>query len=97
MDCLQAMEVKAGMDMGHLAGRFGDRITFCGGIDIRVVASNDLRAIDAELQRRITPVMEAGSGYILHSDHSIPPTVEHDTLKYFFDTGRRLAEQLQKG
>ena len=94
MDCLQAMEVKAGMDLPKLAARFGDRISFCGGIDIRVVASNDRAAIDEELDRKIRPVLEMGSGYILHSDHSIPPEVEHDTLKYFFDHGRRITERM---
>jgi len=94
MDCLQAMEVKAGMDMPRLAAKFGGRIAFCGNIDIRIIASNDFRKIDEELNRKIIPVLEAGSGYILHSDHSIPPEVEHDTLKYFFDHGRRVAERL---
>jgi len=94
MDCLQAMEVKAGMDMPRLAEKYADRIAFCGNIDIRIVASNDVQAIDEELTRKIVPVLERGSGYILHSDHSIPPEVEHDTLKYFFDHGRRIVERM---
>jgi uroporphyrinogen decarboxylase len=94
MDCLQAMEVKAGMDMPALAKAHGDKISFCGNIDIRIVATNDFKAIDEELNRKIRPVLEMGSGYILHSDHSIPPEVEHDTLKYFFDHGRRITERL---
>ena len=93
MDCLQAMEVKAGMDLPTLAKAYGDRIAFCGGVDIRVVASNDFDAIACELDRKIKPVLDMGSGYILHSDHSIPPDVEHDTLKYFFDYGRRITER----
>jgi uroporphyrinogen decarboxylase len=93
MDCLQAMEVKAGMDMPRLAETFGGRIAFCGNIDIRIVASNDRKAIDEELDRKIIPVLKKGSGFILHSDHSIPPEVEYDTLRYFFDHGRRLPER----
>lgn len=93
MDCLQAMEVKAGMDMPRLAEKFGDRITFCGNIDIRIVSTNDRKAINEELDRKILPLLERGIGYILHSDHSIPPTVEHDTLRYFFDHGRRITER----
>jgi len=89
MDCLQAMEVKAGMDMPHLAEEFGDKISFCGNIDIRIVASNNLEKIDEELNRKIIPVLKAGTGYILHSDHSIPPDVEYDTLRYFLDHGRK--------
>ncbi len=85
MDCLQAMEVKAGMDLASLAKRFGDRISFCGGIDIRVIASNDRQAIVEETRRRVGPVLECGSGYILHSDHSIPPDVDYATLRFFFE------------
>jgi uroporphyrinogen decarboxylase len=94
MDCLQAMEVKAGMDMPRIAEEFGDRIAFCGNIDIRIVASNDRQAIDDEITRKVTPVLKMGSGYILHSDHSIPPEVDHDTLAYFFQHGSRLPERI---
>jgi len=94
MDALQAMEVKAGMDMPRIAETFADRIAFCGNIDIRIIASNDFAAIDEELNRKIVPILKAGTGYILHSDHSIPPDVEHDTLNYFFDHGRRITERI---
>lgn len=94
MDCLQAMEVKAGMDMPRLFKAYGDRISFFGNIDIRIIASNDRRAIDEELNLKILPVLRNGGGYILHSDHSIPPDVEHDTLVFFFERGRRITERL---
>ncbi len=87
MDCLQAMEVKAGMDMPRLAAAFADRISFCGNLDIRVIATNDRAAIDAELKRKIPPVLRLGTGFIVHSDHSIPPDVEHGTLHEFFERG----------
>lgn len=93
MDCLQAMEVKAGMDVTRLAESFGGQIAFCGNIDIRTIASNDRAAIDAELEKKIPAVLKTGSGYIVHSDHSIPPEVDYDTLKYFFETGAKLAER----
>ena len=91
MDCLQAMEVKAGMDVCYLAKRYGGRLAFCGNIDVRVLCTNDRRQIDEALRRTIPPVLEAGSGYILHSDHSIPPEVEYETLSYFLRCGRELA------
>ena len=95
MDCLQAMEVKAGMDMPRLAKQFGNNISFCGNIDIRVLATNDRKLIDEELDRKIIPVLKMGSGFILHSDHSIPPDVEHDTLEYFFQHGRRITQRIR--
>lgn len=94
MDCLQAMEVKAGMDMPRLAKQFGNKISFCGNIDIRILATNDRKLIDEELNRKIIPVLKMGSGFILHTDHSIPPEVEHDTLEYFFQHGRRITQRI---
>jgi uroporphyrinogen decarboxylase len=91
MDCLQALEVKAGMDVGRLAKRYGGRLAFCGNIDVRILCTNDRGQIDEAIQRTIPPVLEAGSGYILHSDHSIPPEVEYETLSYFLRRGRELA------
>lgn len=97
MDCLQAMEVKAGMDMPRIAETFGGKIAFCGNIDIRIIAGNDRALIDKELERKIPPVLASGSGFIVHSDHSIPPEVDHDTLKYFFEAGARMGEKAYQG
>lgn len=94
MDCLQAMEVKAGMDMPRLAKKYGDKISFFGNIDIRIIASNDRKKIDEELNRKIIPVLKMGGGYILHSDHSIPPDVEYETLRYFFEHGSTITERI---
>jgi uroporphyrinogen decarboxylase len=87
MDCLQAMEVKAGMDLPKLFDQFGDRIAFYGGIDVRVLASNDRKQIDEEL-KKVSYVVNKGGGYILHSDHSEPPEVEYVTMRYFIERGR---------
>jgi uroporphyrinogen decarboxylase len=82
------------MDMLRIARQFGDQISFCGNLDIRIVASNDRRRIDEELERKIIPVLQMGAGFIVHSDHSIPPDVEHDTLVYFFQQGSRMARRV---
>jgi uroporphyrinogen decarboxylase len=89
MDCLQVIEVKAGMDPLRIKREFGDRIALCGGMDARNLVANDRRAIDAELQAKI-PVLREGSGYILHSDHSIPDTCDYETYRFFVDEGLRL-------
>lgn len=90
MDCLQGMEVKAGMDLPRLFEKFGDRISFFGGIDARVLISNDRRRIDEELLKKIPPVVNSGGGYILHSDHSEPPEVDYETMQYFIRRGREI-------
>ncbi|MGI6704833.1 MAG: uroporphyrinogen decarboxylase family protein [Clostridia bacterium] len=89
MDCLQVIEVKAGMDLLKLYKDYGDRLSFMGGIDVRVLYTNDKKKIDAELEAKIPTVM-GNYGYVLHSDHSIPNTVDHDTYQYFIKKGLEL-------
>jgi uroporphyrinogen decarboxylase len=89
MNCLQAMEVKAGMDLLKLHRLYGDKISFIGGIDVRVLYSNDRKKIDAELEAKI-PIVKKGYNYAVHSDHSIPKTVNYETYRYFIDKALEL-------
>ena len=89
MDCLQVIEVKAGMDLLELYKEYGERLSFMGGIDVRVLYTNDRRQIDAELETKI-PVVMGHNGYTLHSDHSIPNTVHYETYRYFIERGLEL-------
>ncbi|MEW6355368.1 MAG: uroporphyrinogen decarboxylase family protein [Planctomycetota bacterium] len=89
MDCLQVIEVKAGMDPLRIKKNFGDRISLCGGMDARNLVANDIAAIRRELNEKI-PIVKENYGYILHSDHSIPTTTEYATYRFFVDEGLRL-------
>lgn len=89
IDCLQVIEVKAGMDLIKLYKQYGDRLSFMGGIDVRVLYTNDKEKIDQELEAKI-PIVKGHYGYVLHSDHSIPNTVHYDTYKYFVEKGLEL-------
>jgi len=89
IDCLQVIEVKAGMDLLELYHSFGDRLSFMGGIDVRVLYTNQRGIIDAELMKKI-PVVKGKFGYVVHSDHSIPDQVEYDTYRYFIDRSLKL-------
>jgi len=89
IDCLQVIEVKAGMDLLRIYRNYGDRLSLMGGIDVRVLYTNDRSKIDAELQAKI-PVVKGHYGYVLHSDHSIPATVAYSTYRYFVDRGLEL-------
>lgn len=91
IDCLQAMEAKAGMNLPKLFEMYGDQIAFFGGIDTRVLISNDRAEIDRELNEKMRPVIKGGGSYILHSDHSEPQQVQYETMQYFFKKGRQIA------
>ncbi len=89
IDCLQVIEVKAGMDLLRLHREFGDRLSFMGGIDVRTLYTNDRADVDRELGTKI-PTVKQGYGYVMHSDHSIPDTVEYETYRYFVERGLEL-------
>jgi len=86
LDCLQAMEAKAGMDVINLKKKFGDKLVLFGGLDIRVLETNDIEQIASYMQEKI-PQLKKGGGYILHTDHSIPETVDYQTYKNFVEIG----------
>jgi uroporphyrinogen decarboxylase len=94
IDCLQVIEVKAGMDLLRIYRNFGDRLSLMGGIDVRVLYTNDKAVIDAELLKKI-PTVKGHFGYVLHSDHSIPDTVNYDSYRYFVDRGMELGSYKQ--
>ncbi|MCJ7703870.1 MAG: hypothetical protein MUO62_20010 [Anaerolineales bacterium] len=89
IDCLQVIEVKAGMDLLDLYKKYGEVLSFMGGIDVRVLYTNDREAINRELEAKIPPVM-ANFGYVLHSDHSIPSDVQPQNYEYFIQRGLEL-------
>ncbi|MDX9972062.1 MAG: uroporphyrinogen decarboxylase family protein [FCB group bacterium] len=89
IDCLQVIEVKAGMDLLKLYAEYGDRLSFMGGIDVRVLYSNERTGIERELLAKI-PVVKGRNGYVLHSDHSIPDQVEYESYRYFVERGLEL-------
>jgi uroporphyrinogen decarboxylase len=80
IDCLQPVEVKAGMDLVELKGKFGDKISFMGGIDVRLMALDDPKPIEREIREKIA-VAKVGGGYIYHSDHSVPKNVSFQQYK----------------
>ena len=86
INCLQPLEIKAGMDLLKLKKRFGEQIALIGGMDERVLETNDRRAVEAQLLEKLPGAM-AGSGYVLQVDHSVSPLVNYETYRYFVERG----------
>lgn len=91
IDCLQVIEVKAGMDLLRIYREYGDRLSLMGGIDVRVLYTNDLAKVDAELKAKI-PIVKGHNGYVVHSDHSIPHTVDYSTYRHFVSRALELGK-----
>jgi len=79
-DCLNPLEVKAGMDVRELKRKYGDKLSFMGGIDARAMANPDPKVIEEEIRSKFK-VAKKGGGYIYHSDHSVPKNVSFQQYK----------------
>jgi len=78
IDCLNPLEVKAGMDPPTIKEQFGDRLVLHGGIN--AVLWTDTEAIERQI-RGYLPKLKAGGRYIFGSDHSIPSAVSFEDFK----------------
>jgi uroporphyrinogen decarboxylase len=82
VDLLNPVQVSAG-DMGdtaRLKREFGDRISFCGGIDTRwVMPQGSTDDVRKEVQRRIKD-LAPGGGYVAAAVHCIQPDVSPENI-----------------
>ena len=69
---LQPLQATAGLDVRKLKEEFGDRLTFMGNINAKIMS--DPEAIEEEIRGKIPGAVQGG-GYIYSSDHSVPSDV----------------------
>ena len=79
------------MDLIELKEKYGDGISFMGGIDVRLMALDDPKPIEKEIKEKITVAKEDG-GYIYHSDHSVPKNVSFQQYKRVVELVKRYGE-----
>lgn len=82
---LNPMEVKAGCDILQYAREYGDRLVFVGGMDVRVLETNDRELIEAEAVRLLEGVKALNGRMVFGSDHTITPRVRYDSYRYLLD------------
>ncbi len=87
-DGLNPMEVKAGCDVVRFARRYGDRLCFCGGLDVRILESGDREHIRREIVSLLRAMKDTGAGYLFGSDHSVTPNVSYEDYRFALDVYR---------
>lgn len=75
LDCLQPLEVKAGMDLQELVREYGRHLCLMGGVDVRALFAEDESVMEEEVKTKLAIGMSNPGGYVFHSDHSIPTQV----------------------
>ena len=89
-DCLQALEVKAGVDLGMLVREYGRDLCFMGGVDVRAFFAEDEDEMEQEVRQKLAIGMSSPGGFVFHSDHSIPPQVSFERYGKVLDLVRKL-------
>ena len=88
IDCLQPLEVKAGVDVRELKRDFGEALSFMGNIDARLFHRNHRKGLEREIRDKVT-IAGRGGGYVYHSDHSVPPGTDLDTYRFAMECVER--------
>ena len=81
-------EPRAGMDIVMLRKKYGQSLSFKGGID-KYVLLMDKKAIRDELEYKLQTLMQKG-GNIFGIDHRIPNGTLIDNYRYYVDTAREI-------
>jgi uroporphyrinogen decarboxylase len=88
-DALNPMERKArNNDPYAFAKQYGDKLAFIGGLDVRVLETNDKDIVRKEVGAYIDGMKALGARLVFASDHSVPPTISYDTYRYAVDVYR---------
>jgi len=82
---LNPMEVKAGCDLLEFAMKYKDDLVFIGGLDVRILETNDKELIKKEVIRLVEGMKSIGAPYVFGSDHTITPLVQYDSYRYAMD------------
>jgi uroporphyrinogen decarboxylase len=87
-DALHPMERKADCDPFKFAAKFGDKLAFVGGLDVRVLESGDRNLIRAEVAKLIDGMKAVGARFVFSSDHSVSSNVKLDDYRCALETYR---------
>ena len=89
VDIINPVQVTALPDTAELKARFGDRVTFWGGIDSQHVLPHGTPAdVEAEVRRRIHD-LGRGGGYVAAAVHNMQPDIPPANIVAMADAVRR--------
>jgi uroporphyrinogen decarboxylase len=85
-DGLNPIERKAdGNDPFLFAEKYGEDLVFIGGLDVRVLETNDKDTIQRETKHLLEGMKARNARFVFTEDHSIPPTVDLSSYLWMLD------------
>ncbi len=90
--CLDPLEPIAGMDIGEVKKRYGDRIAVAGNVDCGELLSRGTPEEVVEAVKETIAKASPGGGHILASSNSIHPAVKPENYRAMMDAARRYGQ-----
>ncbi len=88
-DAVNPIEPAAGMDVGEVKAKFGDRVAVVGNIDCGELLSNGTTADVTEAVRECIAKGAPGGGYMLSSSNSIHSSVKPENYRAMVEAGKK--------
>ncbi|MBN2293740.1 MAG: hypothetical protein JXM70_15035 [Pirellulales bacterium] len=92
IDALNPLEPQAGMDIGLIKQKYGDRIAIVGNIDCGYLLSQAPVEEVRQVTRQTIEIAKPGGGYCLSSSNSIHSSVKPENLLAMIETLREYGE-----
>ena len=92
IEALDPIEPIAGMDIGEVKARYGDRIALCGNVDCGELLSRGTPEEVVEAVKETIAKASPGGGHILASSNSIHPAVDPRNYRAMVEAARRFGQ-----
>jgi uroporphyrinogen decarboxylase len=92
VDCYQSLQTTAGMEIGLLKQRFGDRLCFWGGMAVETLIEGQ----PGDVRRQVRTAMERGApggGFIFGPSHSIAKGAKYENFMTMLDEFVKLRDK----
>lgn len=92
IDCYQSLQTTAGMDIDRLKGKFGDKLSFWGGVPVELL----IDGTPTEVRKAVRTALEKGApggGFILGPSHSIAKGTKYDNFMAMLDEYSRVCDK----
>jgi hypothetical protein len=86
-DCYQSIQQSAGMDLGQVMRKYGDKLCLWGGVPVEHLVSGTPSEIRADVRAAVQTArsVRGGAGYIFGSTHSIAVGTKYDNFMAMVD------------
>lgn len=92
LDALDPLEPMAGMDIGKVKERYGDRIALAGNVDCGELLSRGTTEDVVEAVKETIAKASPGGGHILASSNSIHPAVKPENYRAMVEAAKEFGQ-----